>query len=119
LQTPVPSFVELVARREPAKLAKLPGVGKKTAERILVDLADKIAALGAPAGGPAPTSPEPPATAPSGPPVLGDLVSALVNLGFKEAVAAESARAAVENLGADAPLDALLRDALARNRPRA
>ena len=114
LQTPVSTFVELVARREPARLAKLPGVGKKTAERILVDLADKIAALG-------PALSEAPSVRPAAPirpsaPAWDDLVSALVNLGFKEAIAEESARAALAELGPDAPLDALLRDALARNR---
>lgn len=114
LQTPVATFVELVARREPGRLAKLPGVGKKTAERILVDLGDRIAALGpASAFAPAPAGPAPAA----GPPVLGDLVSALVNLGYRETVAAESAQAAVAALGEDAPLEALLRDALSRNRP--
>lgn len=116
LQTPVATFIELVARREPAQLAKLPGVGKKTAERILVDLGDKIAALG-----PAPLTARPAvaaATVLSGPPVVADLVSALINLGFRDNVARETAQASLSALGEDAALDALLRDALARNRPK-
>lgn len=117
LQTPVANFVDMVARREPARLAKLPGVGKKTAERILVDLADKVAAIGG--GGGAPTLPaKAPKTPPAGPPVLGDLVSALVNMGFKEATAIEVGEASVEQLGAEAGLDNLLRDALSRARPK-
>ncbi len=109
LQTPASTFVELVARREPAGLARLPGVGKKTAERILVDLADKIAAIGTPAvRAPAPV-------APTG--ALADLRSALVHLGFKDATAEASARAAVAALGEDAPLEALIREALSRSRP--
>ena len=115
LQTPLSSFVELVPRREPGQLAKLPGVGKKTAERILVDLGDKIAALG--------SSRAPPAAArsrgtPVAPGVVGDLVSALVNLGFKNDLAEELARSAVEVHGEEAALDVLLREALAR-RPQA
>lgn len=118
LQTPVANVVEMVAAREPARLAKLPGVGKKTAERLLVDLADKIAALGVPTGSAA-SGPVKAAPAPlSGPPVLADVVSAMVNLGFKEAIAAEAAKASVDALGAEAPLDALIRDALVRSRPK-
>lgn len=122
LQTPVVAFVEMVARREAAKLARLPGVGKKTAERILVDLGDKIAALGpVPAGEPGRAATlSAPAAPPSAlsPPVLADLVSALVNLGFKDSVALETARASLVELGEAASLEALLRDALARSRPK-
>lgn len=120
LQTPVETFVELVARREPGQLAKLPGVGKKTAERILVDLADKVASIAPAAAVMGVRLPAPAATTKrlEGPPVLADLVSALVNLGFKEATAVESAKASLEGLGESASLEDLLRDALARNRPR-
>ena len=51
LQTPAASIIQMVAQREPGKLAKLPGVGKKTAERLLVDLVDKMASLGPAAAG--------------------------------------------------------------------
>jgi Holliday junction DNA helicase RuvA len=112
LQTPAASIILMVAQREPAKLAKLPGVGKKTAERLLVDLADKMAGLRPAATG----ARLAPATAVSERPagVLGDLVSALVNLGFKEDAALLAASGAVERLGADAGLEALLRDALVK-----
>lgn len=114
LKTPAITFIELVLKREPGKLAKLPGVGKKTAERILVDLGDKLSGHGAPAAagakGAALASSAP--TRPAG--VLGDLVSALVNLGFREDVASATAQAAVEALGEDAGLEALLRQALAK-----
>lgn len=112
LQTPAITFIELALKREPGKLAKLPGVGKKTAERILVDLSDK---LGKVAGGPVAAKAPAGATAvmperPAG--VAGDLVSALVNLGFREDVAQVSAQGAIEALGEDAGLEALLRKAL-------
>lgn len=112
LQTPVADFIELVLRREPARLAKLPGVGKKTAERILIDLYDKLVNL-APslATAVAPTTSNLPASAKG-----RDLVSALVNLGFREAIAEDTAAAAIGRLGDDATLEALLKDALSKGR---
>lgn len=112
LQTPVADFIELVLRREPARLAKLPGVGKKTAERILLDLYDKLAALrpsltvvGESTNSSLPSSG-----------VAKDLLSALVNLGYREAVAEQTASAALGRLGEDAPLETLIKDALTNGR---
>ena len=108
LQTPVDRVIDLVIRREPGPLAKLPGVGKKTAERMLVDLADKFASLGpvGTAGAAAAGTPR----SPTG--VLGDLVSALVNLGFRPAVAEEKAKATLMRHGDETSLEVLLRSAL-------
>ncbi len=112
LQTPVADFIELVLRREPARLSKLPGVGKKTAERILIDLYDKLQAL-SPSLSPSakPSTSNLPASA-----VGKDLVSALVNLGYREAVAEETAAAAIGRKGEDASLEVLLKDALSKGR---
>lgn len=67
-------FVSAVQRADVARLTRIPGVGKKTAERICLELKDTLSALGAVAG---------PARAPEGASVLrDDLVSALVNLGY-------------------------------------
>lgn len=114
LKTPALTFIELVLTREPGKLAKLPGVGKKTAERILVDLADKMNGVGGSSRPVVAAASGVAATRPSG--VLGDLISALVNLGFREEGAATQAEAAVEKLGQDAGLEALLREALSKPR---
>lgn len=95
-----------IATNDLARLTKLHGVGKKTAERLVVELKDKVKPLLAAA---------PALQAASGGPVAGlpsDLVGALVNLGFKEATAEKAAEAAVQKLGADAKLDALIREAL-------
>ena len=56
-----------------ARLTRIPGVGKKTAERLVLELRDKMPAL-APAG-------EPPASAPAAT-AKEDLLSALVHLGY-------------------------------------
>jgi Holliday junction DNA helicase RuvA len=108
LATPVALIIAHIVERDATKLAKLPGVGKKTAERMVVDLYDKMIAL-KPRVGSLPSSSTKP-TAPS--PVLEDLMSALVNLGFRPAIADEAAQSAVARLGEDAGLQPLLRDAL-------
>ncbi len=69
-------------------LERTPGVGRKTAERILLELRGRLAGAGS--------------AAPAGD-HRADAVSALVNLGYPE----RSARAAVEKVLASAPLDEL------------
>jgi len=72
------------------QLVRIPGVGKKTAERIVLELKDKLEGIG-PASAPGPTD-RPPAA------VLGvveqDVVSALLNLGCNRAVAEGAVRKA-------------------------
>ena len=79
-----------------ARLSSIPGVGKKTAQRMVLELKDKVAelAVGEPAA--------PPAAADD------DLVSALVNLGYKESLA-ERAVAAIRRENPDAEFPELLR----------
>ncbi len=91
-----------VAQGDVTRLTKVPGVGKKTAERLVVELKEKLAVL-ARAAGPARTAP--------GADFLEQLRTALVNLGYK----APQADAAADALRAEAEgkkLDELLRDAL-------
>lgn len=102
-------LIDMVVKKDPARIAKLPGVGKKTAERMLVDLFDKMVALRPRAGELSNTS-QPPI--PSNSPELDDLTSALLNLGFRPAIAEEAAASAVKRLGHDASMQALLKDAL-------
>jgi Holliday junction DNA helicase RuvA len=110
LQTPVGDLISLVAKRDAKGLGKLPGVGKKTAERLLLDLADKLQGI-SPMHAAAPSSPAFGDTQ-----LERDLYSALVNLGFKDAVAAESTRRSIAKLGEEAGLEALLKDALMARR---
>lgn len=82
------------------RLTRVPGIGKKTAERLILELKDKLKHI-AP-GSPAPAQPSP---------KRSDLLSALANLGYSDS---ESDRAASEALRAspDAALGDLLRSAL-------
>jgi len=91
-----------VAQGDVARLTKVPGIGKKTAERLVVELKEKLAVLARAAG---------PARAAPGADFLEQLRTALVNLGYK----APQADAAADALRAEAEgkkLDELLRDAL-------
>jgi Holliday junction DNA helicase RuvA len=92
-------FAEALAQRDIRRLAGIPGIGKKSAERIVLELKDKRIAPGAP--------PRP--AAPDGSHVQ-DALSALLNLGYQKNVA-EKALDAVRSQGADT-LEDLLRQSL-------
>lgn len=84
------------------RLTKIPGVGRKTAERIVVELKDRLEAVALEAA-------KPMIVSPAG--VEGDVVSALVNLGY-DARAAESAVAEAKREAGAANFEKLLRAAL-------
>lgn len=70
----VEELVPAIRRGDLAQLVRIPGVGKKTAERIVVELRDRLAAVDLP-------QPGKPATRSQ---VESDVASALVNLGYDE-----------------------------------
>jgi holliday junction DNA helicase RuvA len=87
-----------------ARLSKVPGIGKKTAERLVLELKDKLPSAGASEEGPTLRSTESDAKQ--------RLVSALTNMGYR----AGEAERAVDGLGAKveaAPIGELLKEALA------
>ncbi len=93
-----------------AKLTSIPGVGRKTAERLVIELRDKVGELSA--GVPADTSMAAAAGA-GAEGVYDDALSALVNLGYQKN-AAEKALQQVRQDGVDANVQKLLRAALQR-----
>lgn len=100
------AFRGAVANGDVRALSQISGVGKKTAERIVVELRDRLG-----------TSPswESTSAARSLPPAeqaVNDAVLALVALGFKQAEAFESVRAAQAVLGPQAPVEAIVRASL-------
>jgi Holliday junction DNA helicase RuvA len=99
-------LAQAVAGGDVVRLTKVPGIGKKTAERLVVELKDKLLAL-ARAGGGARIVPEADA--------LEQLRAALVNLGYKPPQAEAAAEALREEAEGKA-LDVLLREALKRLR---
>jgi holliday junction DNA helicase RuvA len=91
-----------VAGQDKAMVARANGVGPKLAERIVRELKDKVGGVAFSAVGAAT-------------PAVGhgaDAVSALTGLGFKPGEANAAVAAAVDELGGDATLDALVRLAL-------
>jgi len=100
---PTSDLLQALAAGDLARLTRIPGVGKKTAERMVVELRDKVQALAreaAPAAAPAAASDD-------------DLVAALVNLGYK-AAQAEKAVGEARREAPDAEFHVLLPLALRR-----
>ena len=95
-----------VKNRDTARLVKVPGIGKKTANRLVLELEGKLP----PAGGTESETAE--ASAGSGSPVAEDAISALMNLGYPEATARKQVVKALKEAG-DAPdLEDVLKAAL-------
>ncbi len=101
----VDELMAAIARGDVARLTRIHGVGKKTAERLVLELKDKMKLIAVDATAKATRAP----TASS---ARSDLVSALVNLGYKEAQAEAAAQAIGETMPADAPFELQFREAL-------
>ena len=99
---PAPELAACIAAQDKAGLTRAPGVGPKLAARLLSELRDKapaapgMAAVPAGAGGAANT----------------DAVAALVNLGYRPTEAHGAVSGALRTLGAEAPVEALIRAGL-------
>jgi holliday junction DNA helicase RuvA len=98
----VDDLVPAVRAGDLARLTRIPGVGRKTAERMIVELRDKLAAMEVPGDAHQPVA----ATG-----AAGDVVSALVNLGYDQRAAEQAIERAGKN-GAAESFEALLRGAL-------
>ena len=94
-----------VASGDQAMVARAQGVGPKLALRIVNELKDKVGAIALGPGA---------APAPAAGSLAADAVSALMNLGFKPAVAAGAVAQAQAEMGDTAELNALVRLALKR-----
>ena len=92
-----------VAARDIARLQRVPGIGRKTAERLALELQDKVQPLVGPAAGRAPTGG-----------ARQDVVSALVNLGYPAAQAERATDQVLPESGVAAEFESLLRAALRR-----
>lgn len=91
-------------------LQGIPGVGRKTAERIVVDLSDRIVELGRPATSRAAGKAGAAAKARAG--SAEQAISGLTNLGYSRSQAESVVDAAAAELGPDAGLEDLIRAAL-------
>ncbi len=97
----VEELVPAIRGSDLARLTRIPGVGRKTAERMVVELKDRLDAVA--------VEPERTAASPAG--IEADVISALVNLGY-DARAAESAVTESKREAGDGNFEKLLRAAL-------
>ena len=102
----VTAFRGAVANSDVKALSQISGVGKKTAERIVVELRDKVGAAGALEAASARNALS------SDDQKTNDATLALMALGFKQAEAHDSVRAAQAVLGAQATVEQLVRACL-------
>ena len=77
----VAELVQAITMQEPGRLTKIPGIGKKTAERILLELKDKLGADVTIA-----------VDVHRAPPVASDVLHALLSLGYSDKEAAAAVR---------------------------
>ena len=105
----LPILRDAIIRGDVALLSQCPGIGKKTAERLVMELKDKVGLEG--------SAPSVAALAPAAalaPTPASDALAALVALGFKPADADKGVRTAVAKLGPGATADQLVKAALGR-----
>lgn len=103
---PAEDLKRAIATGDITRLTGLPGIGKKTAERLVLELKDKIG----PIEGLSEATASSTATGTSAGNLRTDVISALVNLGYKE----NHARKALESmeLAPDLPMEEALKGAL-------
>ena len=94
-------MVGAIRGNDVARLTRIPGIGKKTAERMVLELRDKL-----PQAAPTTITTAPPVSA-----VEEDVLSALVNLGYQRAAAEKALELGVKG-GKGGSFDALFRSAL-------
>ena len=97
----VEELVPAIRSNDLARLTQIPGVGRKTAERIIVELKDKLEAVA--------VDTERRPASPAG--IEADVISALVNLGYDSRTAESAVSEAKRQVGAST-FESLLRPAL-------
>lgn len=106
---PAAEFVRAVIQGNLSRLVAIPGVGKKTAERMVLELKDRFLKIDTAAGVPEGAPGDSPDAA-----VREDALSALVNLGYKNTAAKKFIDQVIDGLPGPVTLDILLKEALKR-----
>lgn len=110
-QIEIAAFATAILTNDLNYLSKLKGVGKKTAERLVVELREKMVPYTAGPVAPGGESAGMPHL-PAAPPNIRDAIEALVVLGCRPHVAEKAISQAVEELGESAPTESLVRSGL-------
>ena len=98
------NLLTAVMSNDAARLSAIPGVGKKTAERLTLEMKDKLSDLTFEMAHQQDTE------VPEGP--YEDALSALVNLGYKKPQAEKSLKSAYNKIGKDSSLEDLIKESL-------
>ncbi len=99
-------LIKAIRLQDVARLTAIPGIGKKTAERIGLEMKDRL-----PAAVPS-TGQDAAAGVTPGEQLRDDLLSALMNLGYQRPVAERAIEQTVKDTAADAPFEQALRSVL-------
>jgi Holliday junction DNA helicase RuvA len=94
-------LIPAIQRQDLVKLTSIPGVGRKTAERVCLELREQIPSLLSEVAQPEAEKP-----------VREDLISALVNLGYHRSVAERTVKTVLDQVTSDASFEVLLRSSL-------
>jgi holliday junction DNA helicase RuvA len=97
----VEELIPAIQRQDLVKLTSIPGVGRKTAERVCLELREQIPSLLSEVAQPEAEKP-----------VREDLISALVNLGYHRSVAERTVKTVLDQVTSDASFEVLLRSSL-------
>ncbi len=98
------NLLTAIMSNDAARLSAIPGVGKKTAERLTLEMKDKLSDLTFVMEHQQDTE------VPEGP--YEDALSALVNLGYKKPQAEKSLKSAYNKIGKDGSLEDLIKESL-------
>lgn len=94
-----------------ARLTLIPGVGRKTAERLVVELRDKVGSLALPGEEQTTAAGAPIATLTTEDSIRSDALSALLNLGYQRSAAEKAVTASISE-GGDLSVESILRSSL-------
>jgi Holliday junction DNA helicase RuvA len=97
----VEELIPAVQRQDVVKLSTIPGVGRKTAERVALELREQLPALLSET-----------AQAPAEKSMQEDLISALVNLGYHRNQAERTAKSVLDKAEPDEAFETLLKNSL-------
>jgi Holliday junction DNA helicase RuvA len=100
----VEDFCDAVSREEVGFLTSISGVGRKTAERLIVELKGRVAeiSVAVPVGGPGS----------AGPDRMSEAVQALISLGFNRSAARKAVDKCISETGKDISIEEMIRGAL-------
>lgn len=105
---PIDEFAAAIAVKDIPKLTKIPAIGKKTAERLCIELKGKLKGF---AAAYSPQEADISQKSPGGG-VISDAAAGLISLGVKPALAELAVRKALKSLGDDASVEDLIREGL-------